>query len=273
MDVSLPKFPDTFKDLLLKSWITYKKLFIYFFLFIASLHLLTAAVFFGFISNQNLLIQIHFVDASRFFISKMSDAFVCFLLPLFLQNKLTEPISIIKKFLKDYFALLASTILLLYFLLKQIPSFNILLLMIGLALSFYLLFVICFIIIEKDKRLPENFKSSFKLVHIFRSKVFAYFLSCFFLLNGIQVILEIGLFFSEIKTALQQFTAINDAQIIEFQKWFAEIIKSPKFYIVNSLLHLFFQPFISLFVVILFYSLYQKINTSSVKKFFSNVTS
>ena len=116
---SLPRFPQSLGDTFAKSWITYKSLWFVFFCFMLLFHLPAVLIFFAFQKPENLLFSIHFTDFSRFYISKMGDAFACFLLPLFLKNQLPSLTYVFKKFFSKYLLKLSLVVLLLYILIKH----------------------------------------------------------------------------------------------------------------------------------------------------------
>ena len=141
-------------------------------------HLPAVLIFFAFQKPENLLFSIHFTDFSRFYISKMGDAFACFLLPLFLKNQLPSLTYVFKKFFSKYLLKLSLVVLLLYILKTQffISPFNVLILALGLVFSLFLLF---FLLLWMQTKFFEPFKEIFYWVSSIVVKNFSLFFSAF----------------------------------------------------------------------------------------------
>ena len=144
-DPLLPHFPKNLGDIFIKSWITYKALWVVFFSFMFVFHFPAALIFLIFKKPENLPFIIQFTDFSRFYISKMGDAFACFLLPLFLKDQLSSFYPLLKQFFSKYFTKISLVVLLLYFLKTQflipnVPStLTIFLLGVGLTFAYFFL--------------------------------------------------------------------------------------------------------------------------------------
>ena len=136
-DPLLPHFPKNLGDIFIKSWITYKALWVVFF----------SLIFLIFKKPENLPFIIQFTDFSRFYISKMGDAFACFLLPLFLKDQLSSFYPLLKQFFSKYFTKISLVVLLLYFLKTQflipnVPStLTIFLLGVGLTFAYFFFYL------------------------------------------------------------------------------------------------------------------------------------
>ncbi len=258
---SLPNFPQSLNDTFAKSWITYKSLWFTFFSFMLLFHSIAALVFLIFQTSDNLLFNIHFTDFSRFYISKMGDAFACFLLPLFLKNKLPSLPYIFKEFFSKYWIKLSFVVLLLYLLKTQSIIYsgsiflNSILFVIGLVFSFMFLFVVFFIVVEVENKIFFYFKASWQLCEFYTLKILGFFISAFLFVKFIALFLLI-LFFSGTNILP---TDLSDS--VKFQENLLFIIQSTEFYFVGSGLHILLQPFLSIFLCILFYSLWHKHST------------
>lgn len=269
MTISIPEFPKTLKDIFLKSWISYKKLFYLFLLPLLCSYALFVVVFFALVQQQELLIKIYFIDFITFLNSKLSDAFACFILPIFLQNKIKSTPGIIKKFLKEYFIFLILLILFSYTLQKFFENLSIISIL-SLILQFYLLFAVYFVVLEKEKGVINAVKSSFKLVHKFRVTVLLYFISCYLLVESLVFLIKFIIFFDDINQVITNLTGITEGQYLALRNSINLIVQSPKFFLLNSAVDLIFKPFISIFLAILFYSFcFKSSDTTSVLKSFT----
>ncbi len=265
-DSLLPHFPKNLGDIFAKSWITYKALWFVFFGFIFVFHAPAALLFLIFKKPENLPFIIHFTDFSRFYISKMGDAFACFLLPLFLKNQLPSFHQLLKTFFSKYFAKLSLVVLLLYFLKTQFlisgasSTLTIFLLGIGLTCAYFFLFVTFFVVIDTGNNFFEYFKASFLLCQLHVKKILFYFLTAFIFVKAIGFFL-LMIFVSQTTNLLVP----NSDDIEKLLDNLLKVMLSTEFYLVNSFLHILLQPFLSIFLCILFYSLLAR-NTADYSK-------
>ena len=237
---SLPSFPQSLSDTFAKSWITYKSLWFTFFSFMLLFHIIAALLFLVFQTSDNLLFNIHFTDFSRFYISKMGDAFACFLLPLFLKNKLPSFTYIFKEFFNKYWIKLSFFVLLLYFLKTQFlisgdsSPFNVLILTIGLVFSFVFIFVVFFIVVDVEAKFFAPFKASFLLCQLNTKKILIYFFSAFIFIKTVSTFLLVLFFFNRV-----DMVATNSDNFVKLQEHLLVVVQSTEFYLINSFLHVF----------------------------------
>ena len=210
-DSLLPHFPQNLGDTFKKSWITYKNLWFLFFSFMFLFHIPAALIFLISKKSENLIIIIHFTDFSRFYISKMCDAFACFLLPLFLTNQLPSFRNLLKQFFSRYFAKLSLVVLLLYFLktqfllLEESSVLAIFLLGIGLAFAYFFIFVTFFVVMDRENKFFEPFKLSFQLCQLHVKKIMVYFLAAFIFAKDHRFFSISNIFFSNYRSFRAQF--------------------------------------------------------------------
>jgi hypothetical protein len=257
-------FPTSFTDIFLKSWITYKKTFFYFLPLLLVANIIFAIGYFQF-EDENIF-SIAYLSSTKFILAKIIDAFACFLLPFFLYGKLTNPFAITKTFLKKYLSPLLLTVLPLCILLRYILTGNILFTVINLLVSIYSLFAFCFLIVEK-KKIFTIFKRSFLLIRAHWKKTFLFFMSALLLTSIFRFLLEFLFFFSDIQGILSQISG-GEFPIKEL----LSLVFTPKFYLLHSAIHLIYQPFLSLFLAILFYSLASTFCKKTIEDFFSDFT-
>ena len=255
-DPLLPHFPKNLGDIFIKSWITYKALWVVFFSFMFVFHFPAALIFLIFKKPENLPFIIQFTDFSRFYISKMGDAFACFLLPLFLKDQLSSFYPLLKQFFSKYFTKISLVVLLLYFLKTQflipnVPStLTIFLLGVGLTFAYFFLFATFFVVVDRENKFFEHFKASFLLCQLHVKKILFYFLAAFIFIKTIGFFLLL-IFFSQTTDLLES----NSDDLEKLLENLRLVVLSTEFYLVNSFLHILLQPFLSIFLSILFYSL------------------
>lgn len=262
MTFQLEHFPTKFSDTFSKSWVTYKSLFLYFIPLMLLFNLLFAMGYF--FLNEQKLWSILYIDTTKFFIAKISDAFACFLLPFFLYQKLDNPLVMTQLFLKKYFKAFLITILPLSILLKYILAGNFLFSLLALSASFFFLFVFCFLVVNQNN-IFNAFQQSFLLIITHRKKVLFFFISVFMVTSFLRFVLELIFFFPEIQSALANISTQDESLILQD---ILKIALTPKFYFFHSLIYLIFQPFLSIFVAILFYSLCSSFSKKLITDFF-----
>ena len=265
MSFQLKNFPTKFSDIFSKTWVTYKKLFLFFVPLILLFNVFFAIGYF--LLNEQSIWTIVYIDTTRFFIAKITDTFACFLIPFFLFQKLDTPLTMLNIFLKKYFLSFLMAVLPL-FILKYILTGSFFFSLLSLVANFYFLFVFCFLITSQNNIL-SSFKQSFLLIKAHSKKILFFFLSIFFLTSIFRFILEFFIFFPEIQQALNVISIQNKTAVLQ------EILKialTPKFYFFNNLIHLILQPFLSIFLAILFYGLCVHFSEALVTDFFQPFT-
>ncbi len=266
---TLDDFPHKLQDILSKSWITYKKTFIYFVPFLLLAHVLFALVYFAFIYNS--VFTVVYIDITRFLLAKTTDAFACFYLPFFLYKKTISPTQTTKIFFERYLLKILLAAFPLYFLIKYLLSWNLILLVLSLAITMGFLFTFCFLIVENKKVFfsISPFLLSLSLMQVYWKKVALYFLVVLTLTSVFRLLVEIVVLYPDIQKIIG---TLGDNQGSLLLKEILQVVSAPKFYLLHSFVQFIYQPFISIFLSILFYSLCTTFSRDLIENFFQPFT-
>ena len=257
-------FPKNFKDIFAKTWITYKKAFRYFIpLFLVTNIFFTIGFFFF---SQKQVFTIFYLDSTKFILTKMSDVLAFLFLPFFLYQKKITAKELNNIFIKNYLVLTLLFATFLSVLQKFFLVSNLIFFLIGIVVSFYFLLIFGFLTIYQ-KNILAIFTQSFQIFRKSWKKIFLFFSAAFLATGIFRTFVELIFFYPDLLKVINQ---IQEGKNIDVLENVFQIIVTPKFYLVHNLVHFIYQPFLSIFLAILVYSLLIDEDQKQMKKYFQS---